>query len=176
MSKPMTDKHTQGKTFIERIVDRLPHGGHAIEEQEFIDILTEEFGKFQPERSAIVKKQKNVIEISAVFYSATSEVELTWDSQLTGKSACLITKVNDDIGRAISEVVPPCVYHDATVVDPEKTAMVEAITLAQGIPNLCFALLECAFNKNLAGHQETRENNLNEVMHKLESVLGRVKT
>lgn len=51
--------------------------------------------------------------ISASYFPAKMEVELTWECIETGKTAWLTAKVTQEDGERISEVLCPCVYHKA---------------------------------------------------------------
>ena len=52
--------------------------------------------------------------ISAVYFPAKKELELTWEDLTTGKKAGLLIGVDNEKGNEITEAVPPCLHHGAT--------------------------------------------------------------
>jgi len=51
--------------------------------------------------------------ISACYFPARDEVDLTWEDIETGNIAQLTTKVPEEVGGAITSTVMPCVYIEA---------------------------------------------------------------
>lgn len=54
-------------------------------------------------------------EITACYFPKVGEVDLTWLDLETREKAALTAKVTPEQGKAISNVVWPCVYSDAAV-------------------------------------------------------------
>jgi len=58
--------------------------------------------------------------ISAVYFPSSGEVELTIEDIDTGELVYFTAPVNEKIGKAISKVVPACVYVGAVITTTEE--------------------------------------------------------
>lgn len=58
--------------------------------------------------------------ISGCYFSGTGEFEATWEDIETGKTVWLARKVDDKKGRALAEVICPCVYQLGSVCRNEQ--------------------------------------------------------
>lgn len=65
------------------------------------------------------KRKTHTHEISACYYPFRNEIDLYWIELSTGNRAELTVKVSKKDGKAISDIVMPCVYQGAIIAPPK---------------------------------------------------------